>query len=291
MIIGRRPSAGSVTGTARSRQARPRARPRSAPRRPGSAWCPRPRAPAVGGGVDAEVPTIKLSGTSWTSRDLAVRRPTDCCWQGERKPSDADRALRTPLVRNGSRSVAAAARPSRVAQLSNLSSLRAGAGQTAAPRRLQKPTPPGVSRTSAGQQAPDGSPSEIRNHLPMIGSGSSERAQAAFPRRSQSPKRRRPRGAGACKDPANRGASDPQARQSGSAATDRSWARLDREAARRARPAGQRRDRRASPSMLKQQPRRRCRIGVIRQRRPLRSNPVMGSGASPALIARRASRA
>jgi hypothetical protein len=43
-------------------------------------------------------------------------------------------------------------------------------------------------------------------------------------RRSLSPKRRRPRGAGACKDPVNRGASDPQARQSGSAATDRSWA-------------------------------------------------------------------
>ena len=72
--------------------------------------------------------------------------------------------------------------------MSNLSSLRAGAGQTAAPRRLQKPTPPGVSRTSAGQQAPDGSPSEIRERLPMIGSGSSELAQAAFPRRSQSPR-------------------------------------------------------------------------------------------------------
>ncbi len=76
--------------------------------------------------------------------------------------------------------------------LSNLSSLRAGAGQTAAPRRLQKPTPPGVSRTSAGQQAPDGSPSEIRDRLPMIGSGSSELAQAAFPRRSQSPRSERP---------------------------------------------------------------------------------------------------
>jgi hypothetical protein len=76
--------------------------------------------------------------------------------------------------------------------LSNLSSLRADAGQTAAPRRLQKPTPPGVSRTSAGQQAPDGSPSKIRDRLPMIGSRSSELAQAAFPRRSQSPSSERP---------------------------------------------------------------------------------------------------
>src|SRR5450755_845139 len=76
--------------------------------------------------------------------------------------------------------------------MSNLSSLRAGAGQNAAPRRLQKPTPPGVSRTSAGQQAPDGSPSEIRDRLPMIGSRSSGLAQAAFPRRSLPPRRSRP---------------------------------------------------------------------------------------------------
>ena len=64
--------------------------------------------------------------------------------------------------------------------LSNLSSLRAGAGQTAAPRRLQNATPRGVSRTSAGLQAADGSPSEIRDRLPMIGSDSSELAHAAF---------------------------------------------------------------------------------------------------------------
>jgi hypothetical protein len=81
-----------------------------------------------------------------------------------------------------------ASTPTTCLLVSNLSSLRAGAGQTAARRRLQKPTPPGVSRTSAGQQAPDGSPSEIRDRLPMVGSGSSELAQAAFPRRSQSPK-------------------------------------------------------------------------------------------------------
>jgi hypothetical protein len=71
--------------------------------------------------------------------------------------------------------------------LSNPSSLRAGADQTAAPRRLQKPTPPGVSLTSAGQQAPEGSPSDIRDRLPKIDSDSSELAQPAFPRRSQSP--------------------------------------------------------------------------------------------------------
>jgi hypothetical protein len=38
------------------------------------------------------MPTIELSGTSWTSCDAAVGRPTDCSWRGERKPSDADRA-------------------------------------------------------------------------------------------------------------------------------------------------------------------------------------------------------
>jgi hypothetical protein len=64
--------------------------------------------------------------------------------------------------------------------LSNLSSLRAGADQTAASRRLRKPTPPGVSRTSAGQQAPEGSPSDIRDRLPKIDSDSSELAQPAF---------------------------------------------------------------------------------------------------------------
>jgi hypothetical protein len=66
-------------------------------------------APAIGGGVEAEVPTIELGGTSWTSCDAAVRRPTDCSWQAERKPSDADRAPpngrgtlqvpRSPIVR------------------------------------------------------------------------------------------------------------------------------------------------------------------------------------------------
>jgi hypothetical protein len=72
--------------------------------------------------------------------------------------------------------------------LSNLSSLRAGADQTAAPRRLQKPTPPGVSRTSAGQQAPEGSPSDIRDRLPKIDSDSTELAQPAFPTSSLSPR-------------------------------------------------------------------------------------------------------
>jgi hypothetical protein len=69
---------------------------------------------------------------------------------------------------------------SRPLALSNLSRLRAGAGQTAAPRRLQNATPRGVSRTSAGLQAPEGSPSEIRDRLPMIGSDSSELAHTAF---------------------------------------------------------------------------------------------------------------
>jgi hypothetical protein len=62
------------------------------------------------------------------------------------------------------------------------------AGHSAAPRRLQKPTPPGVSRTSAGQQAPEGSPSDIRDRLPKIDSDSSELAQPAFPASSQSPR-------------------------------------------------------------------------------------------------------
>jgi hypothetical protein len=64
-------------------------------------------------------------------------------------------------------------------------------GQTAAPPRLQKPTPPGISRTSSGQQAPDGSPSKIRDRWPMICSDFTELAQAGFPRRSQSPRSER----------------------------------------------------------------------------------------------------
>jgi hypothetical protein len=62
------------------------------------------------------------------------------------------------------------------------------AGESAVPRRLQKPTPPGVSRTSAGQQAPEGSPSDIRDRLPKIDSDSSELAQPAFPTSSQLPR-------------------------------------------------------------------------------------------------------
>jgi len=58
--------------------------------------------------------------------------------------------------------------------------------------RLQKPTPPGVSRTSAGQQAPQGSPSDIRDRLPKIDSDSSELAQPAFPTSSQLPRAGRP---------------------------------------------------------------------------------------------------
>jgi hypothetical protein len=60
-------------------------------------------------------------------------------------------------------------------------------GPDCRPQRLQKPTSPSVSRTSVGQQAPDGSPSEIPDRLPIIGFDSSELAQAAFPTGSQPP--------------------------------------------------------------------------------------------------------
>jgi hypothetical protein len=92
VIIRRRPDRGSVPGPTRFRQLhheRDRDHRRAGL---GQSVARRRLAPAIGGGVEAEVPTIELGGTSWTSRDAAVRRPTDCWWQEERKPSDPDRA-------------------------------------------------------------------------------------------------------------------------------------------------------------------------------------------------------
>ena len=74
MIIGRRPAPALYQGPHASGKLdheRDRDRRRAGPDQPGAR---RRRAPAIGGGVEAEVPTIELSGTSWTSRDLAVRR-------------------------------------------------------------------------------------------------------------------------------------------------------------------------------------------------------------------------
>ena len=60
----------------------------------------RPRAQQSAEGVEAEEPTIELELYELDNPRPCDPTSTDCSWQGERKPSDANPALRTPLVRN-----------------------------------------------------------------------------------------------------------------------------------------------------------------------------------------------
>jgi hypothetical protein len=54
-------------------------------------------APGIGGVVEAKC--RRSDSAVRVGQAATLRSATDCCWQGERTPSDADRAHRTPLVR------------------------------------------------------------------------------------------------------------------------------------------------------------------------------------------------